>query len=80
MSRLEQEVIKFVSQRAESTSTAGVVFFVYDAEQLPSRIVWWLGIPAIFDALAAGILPPNVVRWYWWRLNGWGYEAYEFRS
>jgi SSS family solute:Na+ symporter len=29
----------------------------------------------IFGALAAGILPPNVLRWYWWRLNGWGYAA-----
>jgi len=27
----------------------------------------------IFGTLAAGILPPNVLRWYWWRLNGWGY-------
>ena len=22
-----------------------------------------------------GILPPNVLRWYWWRLNGQGYAA-----
>jgi Na+/proline symporter len=29
----------------------------------------------IFGTLAAGILPPNVLRWYWWRLNGWGYAA-----
>src|SRR5260370_28995025 len=27
---------------------------------------------AIFGTLAAGILPPNVLRWYWWRLHGWG--------
>src|SRR5260370_684910 len=26
----------------------------------------------IFGTLAAGILPPNVLRWYWWRLNGSG--------
>ena len=30
---------------------------------------------SIFGVLAAGILPPNVLRWYWWRLNGWGYAA-----
>lgn len=24
-------------------------------------------------ALGAGIIVPNVLRWYWWRLNGWGY-------
>src|SRR5687768_4801460 len=29
----------------------------------------------IFGTLAAGILPPNVLRWYWWRLNGTGYAA-----
>ena len=29
----------------------------------------------IFGTLAAGILPPNVLRWYWWRLNGEGYAA-----
>ncbi len=29
----------------------------------------------IFGTLAAGILPPNVLRWYWWRLNGWGYAS-----
>jgi solute:Na+ symporter, SSS family len=29
----------------------------------------------IFGTLAAGILPPNVLRWYWWRLNGPGYAA-----
>jgi len=24
-------------------------------------------------ALGAGVLIPNVLRWYWWRMNGWGY-------
>ncbi len=23
--------------------------------------------------LGAGIIIPNVLRWYWWRMNGWGY-------
>ena len=26
-------------------------------------------------ALGAGVLIPNVLRWYWWRMNGWGYAA-----
>jgi solute:Na+ symporter, SSS family len=26
-------------------------------------------------ALGAGVVVPNVLRWYWWRLNGWGYAA-----
>ena len=24
-------------------------------------------------ALSAGVVVPNVLRWYWWRMNGWGY-------
>lgn len=24
-------------------------------------------------ALGAGVIIPNVLRWYWWRFNGWGY-------
>ena len=27
----------------------------------------------IMMALGAGVVVPNVLRWYWWRLNGWGY-------
>lgn len=27
----------------------------------------------IMGTLGAGVLLPNVLRWYWWRLNGWGY-------
>ena len=26
-------------------------------------------------ALGAGVVVPNVLRWYWWRLNGWGYSV-----
>ena len=26
-------------------------------------------------ALGAGVLLPNVLRWYWWRFNGWGFTA-----
>ncbi len=35
------------------------------------RQIWdWLMI-----ALGAAFVIPNVLRWYWWRLNGWGYAA-----
>jgi Na+/proline symporter len=35
------------------------------------RDVWnWLMM-----ALTASVVMPNVLRWYWWRLNGWGYAA-----
>ena len=29
----------------------------------------------IMGTLGAGVLMPNVLRWYWWRMNGWGYAA-----
>ena len=25
-------------------------------------------------ALESGVVFPNILRWYWWRLNGWGYS------
>jgi hypothetical protein len=35
------------------------------------RQIWdWLMM-----ALGAAFVIPNVLRWYWWRLNGWGYSA-----
>jgi Na+/proline symporter len=27
----------------------------------------------IMMALGGGVIIPNVLRWYWWRMNGWGY-------
>ena len=32
----------------------------------------------IMMALGAGVVVPNVLRWYWWRLNGWGYSIGTF--
>ena len=29
----------------------------------------------IMMALGSGVILPNVLRWYWWRMNGWGYSA-----
>jgi len=29
-------------------------------------------------ALGGGVLMPNVLRWYWWRMNGWGYALGTF--
>ncbi|MBN2138802.1 MAG: hypothetical protein JW720_13420 [Sedimentisphaerales bacterium] len=29
-------------------------------------------------ALGAGVVMPNVLRWYWWRMNGWGYSMGTF--
>ncbi|MHC5118748.1 MAG: sodium:solute symporter family transporter [Planctomycetota bacterium] len=41
----------------------------YNAETI--RSIWtWMII-----GLIGGTLIPNVLRWHWWRLNGWGYSA-----
>ncbi|MCD6287718.1 MAG: hypothetical protein J7M12_01245 [Candidatus Hydrogenedentes bacterium] len=29
-------------------------------------------------ALGGGVIVPNVLRWYWWRLNGWGFACGTF--
>lgn len=47
---------------------AGIIIS-YFGSSIDTAFVW------IFGTLAAGILPPNILRWYWWRLNGWGYAA-----
>ena len=59
--------------RASYVATAAVVLtgtaigFLSDS----IRQIWdWLMI-----ALGAAFVIPNVLRWYWWRLNGWGYSA-----
>ena len=47
---------------------AGLVISVFGTS-INTAFLW------IFGTLAAGILPANVLRWYWWRLNGYGYAA-----
>jgi len=47
---------------------AGIVVGL-NAESI--RSIWgW-----IMMALGGAVIMPNVLRWYWWRLNGWGYAA-----
>lgn len=45
------------------------IIISYFGSSIDAAFTW------IFGTLAAGILPPNVLRWYWWRLNGYGYAA-----
>ena len=60
--------------RASYAATIGVVLVgigigMMDAESI--RQVWdW-----IMMYLGGAFVVPNVLRWYWWRLNGWGYAA-----
>ena len=39
----------------------------FAAKSINQMFMWIMG------TLGAGVLMPNVLRWYWWRMNGWGY-------
>ena len=41
----------------------------FGARSIAGMLTW------IMVYLGGGVLIPNVLRWYWWRLNGWGYAA-----
>ncbi len=45
------------------------IFIGFQAKSI-AQIWEWL-----MTALGAGVIIPNVLRWYWWRMNGWGYAA-----
>ena len=56
---------------ASYLSTLGLVVcgiaFGFQGESI--NAIWqWMML-----ALTGGIVVPNVLRWYWWRMNGWGY-------
>lgn len=46
----------------------GIIFGFYSNSIL--QIMLWL-----IAGLYAGFAPPNVIRWHWWRFNGYGYFA-----
>ena len=41
----------------------------FGATSINQMFTWIMG------TLGAGVLLPNVLRWYWWRMNGWGYAV-----
>ncbi len=59
--------------RASYVSSAGLialgVAIGFAATSINQMFTWIMG------TLGAGVLMPNVLRWYWWRLNGWGYAS-----
>ncbi len=59
--------------RCSYLATIGIVLagLVIGAQATSINQIWsWLMM-----ALSAGVIVPNVLRWYWWRLNGWGYAS-----
>ena len=59
--------------RSGYVATVGIVLFgmLIGLQATSIHQIWsWMMM-----ALGAGVVMPNVLRWYWWRLNGWGYAA-----
>ncbi len=59
--------------RASWFATVGIVVggVLIGAQARSIAEIWnWLMM-----ALTAGVIVPNVLRWHWWRMNGWGYAA-----
>jgi solute:Na+ symporter, SSS family len=59
--------------RASYAATIGIVLvgIAIGLQAKSIKQIWdWLMM-----ALGAGVVIPNVLRWYWWRMNGWGYTA-----
>ncbi len=61
------------AMRMSYAATVGIVllglFIGFQGDSI-AQIWGWMMM-----ALGAGVIVPNVLRWYWWRLNGWGYAA-----
>jgi Na+/proline symporter len=59
--------------RMSYLATAGIVIagmvVGWFAESIASIWGW------IMMALGGAVIAPNLLRWYWWRINGWGYAA-----
>jgi Na+/proline symporter len=61
------ETLVKISYLASSLLIVLGIIIAYFADSINTFLVW------IFGTLGAGVLLPNVLRWYWWRFNGWGY-------
>ncbi len=56
----------YVSSAALIVMGVGIGFAATSINQM---FTWIMG------TLGAGVLMPNVLRWYWWRVNGYGYAV-----
>jgi Na+/proline symporter len=64
----ERHLVRYSYIATIGVVVAGIVVGL-NAESI--RSIWgW-----IMMALGGAVIMPNVLRWYWWRLNGWGYAA-----
>ncbi|MCC6127168.1 MAG: hypothetical protein IT426_19575 [Pirellulales bacterium] len=57
------------SRVASALVALGGIFVGMKAENIDAIFKW------IMMVLGTAVLMPNVLRWFWWRFNGWGYAA-----
>jgi len=69
MPRAREEILVRCSYLATALIVAAGIAIGARAESIGQIWSW------IMMALTAGLIVPNLLRWYWWRLNGWGYAA-----
>jgi SSS family solute:Na+ symporter len=62
--------------RASRLATVLIVFLgILIGTQADSIAQIW---DFLMMSLGAGVILPNILRWYWWRMNGWGYALGTF--
>ncbi|MCF7976059.1 MAG: hypothetical protein K9N55_19735 [Phycisphaerae bacterium] len=76
----QKYVVPEASQRhlilASRLATVMIVFFgILIGTQANSIAQIW---DFLMMSLGAGVILPNILRWYWWRMNGWGYALGTF--
>jgi hypothetical protein len=64
----ERQAVRF-SYLATFLIVLGGLAIGFQGESISTIWTW------IMMALGAGVIVPNVLRWYWWRMNGWGYAT-----
>jgi len=64
----EKELIRSSYAATVAIVAAGIAVG-YQAKSIAQIWNWMM------MTLGAGVIVPNVLKWYWWRMNGWGYAA-----
>jgi Na+/proline symporter len=67
--KASQRELIYASYAASVLLIVAGILISQQAQSINAMFTW------IMATLGAGVLLPNVLRWYWWRLNGWGYFA-----
>jgi SSS family solute:Na+ symporter len=65
----DEKTLVRISYLATAAVVAAGMVVGWFADSIASIWGW------IMMALGGAVIVPNLLRWYWWRINGWGYAA-----